>query len=81
MIHILLHEDHNIAISKNDAFTPDLLKSRSSHRRCTMEKDVPKKLATFTGKHLCWSLHLIKLKALFWKRKNMTPLVLKRHFF
>ena len=26
-----------------------------------------KKIAIFTGKHLCWSLFLIKLQALFYK--------------
>ena len=33
---------------------------RSSHRRCSVKKGVLKKFAYFTGKHLCWSLFLIK---------------------
>ena len=33
---------------------------KSSHRRCTIKKDV-KNFASFTGKHLCWSLFLTKL--------------------
>ena len=36
---------------------------RSSHRRCSVKKGVLKKFANFTGKHLCWSLFLIKLQA------------------
>ena len=34
--------------------------SRSSHRRCSAKKGVLKNDANFTGKHLCWSLFLIK---------------------
>ena len=29
---------------------------RSSHRRCSVKKGIPKNFANFTGKHLCWSL-------------------------
>ena len=36
---------------------------RSSHRRCSIKKGVLKISANFTGKHLCWCLFLIKLKA------------------
>ena len=36
---------------------------RSSHQRCSLKKGVLKNLANFTGKHLCWSLFLIKLQA------------------
>ena len=36
--------------------------SRSSHRRCSVKKDVLKRFANFT-KHPCWSLFLIKLHA------------------
>ena len=35
----------------------------ASHRRCDVKKDVLKNLANLTGKHLCWSLFLTKLKA------------------
>ena len=36
--------------------------SRSSHRRCSVKKGVLKNVASFTGKHLCWSLFFIKLQ-------------------
>ena len=36
---------------------------KSSHRSCSIKKAVPKTFEMFTGKHLCWSLFLIKLKA------------------
>ena len=36
--------------------------SRSSHRRCSVKKGVLKNLRNFTGKHLYWSLFLIKLQ-------------------
>ena len=42
---------------------------RSSHRRCSVKKDVLRNFKNFTGKHLCWSLSLIKLHVcnhLFW---------------
>ena len=38
---------------------------KSRHRRCSIQKTVLKKFATFTGKHLCWSHFLIKL--LIWR--------------
>ena len=34
--------------------------TRSSHRRCSINKAVFKNSAIFTGKHLCWSIFLIK---------------------
>ena len=37
---------------------------RSSHRRCTVKKSVPKNFVKLTGNHLCQSLFLIKLQAL-----------------
>ena len=33
---------------------------RSSHRRCSAKKGILKNFTKFTGKHLCWSLFLIK---------------------
>ena len=33
---------------------------KSSHRRCSVQRDVLNNLAIFTGKHLCWSLILWK---------------------
>ena len=35
---------------------------RTSHRKCSVKKGVLKTFAIFTGKHLCWSLFLIKLQ-------------------
>ena len=37
-------------------------KDKSSHRRCSVKRGVIKNCANFTGKHLCWSLFLIKLQ-------------------
>ena len=37
---------------------------RSSHRRCSLKKGLLKNFTIFIGKHLCWSLFLIKLQAL-----------------
>ena len=34
-----------------------------SHQRCSVKKDVLKNFANFTGRHLCWSLFLIKLQS------------------
>ena len=39
-----------------------LIGLRSSHLSCSIEKTVLKNFAIFTGKHLCWSLFLIKLQ-------------------
>ena len=33
-----------------------VIKSRSSHRKCSVKKGVLKNFSNFTGKHLCWSL-------------------------
>ena len=41
-----------------------VLTHRSSHQRCSIRKGVLKNFTKFTGKHLCQSLFLIKLKAL-----------------
>ena len=41
-----------------------LLKFRSSHRRCSLDKGVLKHFAKFTGKHLCQSLFLNKVAGL-----------------
>ena len=35
----------------------------SSHRKCSVKKDVLKYFPNFTRKHLCWSLFLIKFQA------------------
>ena len=35
---------------------------RNSHQKCSEKKIVLKNFAIFSGKHLCWSLFLIKLQ-------------------
>ena len=51
-------------------------KVRGSHSRCSIKNAVLKNFAKFTGKHLCWSLLLIKLQN-FWSaaslKKTPTP--------
>ena len=42
--------------------------ARSSHRRCSVRKDVLRNLTKFTEKHLCQSLFLMKLQAFIKKR-------------
>ena len=37
---------------------------RSSHRRCSVKKDVLRNFAKFTGKHLCQSLFFNKVAGL-----------------
>ena len=55
-------------------------KQRSSQRRCSVKKGVPKNFPNFAGKHLCWSLFLIKLRgfrpATFLKRDSNTGVYL-----
>ena len=48
--------------SKNTFFTNDFF--QSSCPKMFFKIDVFKNVANFTGKHLCWSLALIKLQAL-----------------
>ena len=38
-------------------------KDRSSGSQIFFKIDVPKNLRNFTGKHMCWSLFLVKFKA------------------
>ena len=46
--------------------------SRSSHRKCSVKKGVLKSFANLTGKHVCWSLFLIKLQIFIKKRLQYT---------
>ena len=55
-------------------FFPECNIFRSSHRRYSVKKGVLKNFANFKGKHLCWSLFLIKLQA--WR----LPTLLQRSF-
>ena len=50
---------------------------RSSHRRCSVKKDVLKNFAIFTGKHLCWRF-LIKLQA--WRLQHRIFFVIIQKF-
>ena len=43
-------------------------KARSSHQRCSIKKDVLRKFVKFTGKHLWYSLSLIRPATLLKKR-------------
>ena len=52
----------------------------SSHRRCSVKKGVLKNFANFKGKHLCWSLFLIKLQA-FRSATLIKKRLQHRHFF
>ena len=36
---------------------------RSNHYMCSIKKVVLKKFAIFVGKHMCWSLFLLKLSS------------------
>ena len=47
--------------------------NRSSHWRCSIKKAAPKNFIIFTGKHLCWSLFLIKLQACNIIKKRLQP--------
>ena len=59
----------------------ELVFYRRSHQRCSIKKALLKNIAIFTGKHLCWSLFLIKLEDLracnFIKRET-SPQVFSR---
>ena len=37
-------------------------KDKSSHQRRSVKEGIPKSFVNLTGKHLCWSLFLIKLQ-------------------
>ena len=56
----------------------NVLKFKSDHQRCSMKNGVLKNFINFTGKHLYWSLFLIKLQtwglepAAFLKRDSNT---------
>ena len=41
--------------------------SRSSYQRSSVEKAILIHFTNFTGKHLCWSLFLIKFTKAFWR--------------
>ena len=58
----LMLNDQKILLSNED-ITDLLGLFTSNHRRCSVKKGVLKKFANFTGKHLSWSLFLIKLQA------------------
>ena len=45
--------------------------TKSSHRRCYIKNHVLRNFAIFTGKHLCWSLFLIKLQTCIFIKKRL----------
>ena len=57
------------------------MKFRNSHWRCSVKKDNPKTFVNFTGKHLWWSLILIKFQAFSsatLHHKELMDLILKK---
>ena len=44
---------------------------RSSHQSCSIKKAVLKNFAIFTGKHLCWSLFLVRPATLLKRDYNL----------
>ena len=50
------------------SFLTFLMICRTSHRRCPAKQCVLKTFPNFTGKHLCWSLILVKFQA-FWSKR------------
>ena len=61
MIYILL--EHVSKHSKKGT-KESMIESRSSHRRCSLRKDVLKNFAKFTGKLQCQSLFFDKVASL-----------------
>ena len=45
--------------------------TRSSHRRCSVKKDVLRNFAKFTGKHLCQSLFFNKVAGKAIKKETL----------
>ena len=58
-----LFSSFSISISSFNIRISSLSLYRSSHRRCSVRKDVLRNFPKFTGKHLCQSLFLIKFQA------------------
>ena len=44
---------------------------RSSHRRCSLRKDILRNFAKFTGKHLCHGLFMSEPKACTFIKKRL----------
>ena len=53
---------HTIRALENGRFTVSEISFKSSHQRCSIRRTIFRNFAIFTGKHLCWSLFLIKLQ-------------------
>ena len=53
------------------------INQRSSHRRCSVRKDVPRNFAKFTGKHLCKSLlfNKVAVACSFIKNETLTQVL------
>ena len=61
-------------------FVKDLIDDRSSHRKCSVRKDVLRNFAKFTGKHLGESLFFNKVSGLstHYTFKNSAVCVLRQ---
>ena len=54
-----------------------ILKTRSSHQRCSIKKAILKNFVIFTGKRLCWSLFLTSYRPVtLWKGDSTTGIFL-----
>ena len=63
-IQVQVFDNRNEEVVKSDlSVLTDLntLKTRSSHRRCSVRKDVLRNFGKFSGKHLCQSLFFNKI--------------------
>ena len=56
-IHLKIIKRTDLLIAENELDR----NCKSSHRRYSVKRGVLKNFPNFTGKHLCWSLFLIKL--------------------
>ena len=62
LLHVWSVPPHKTALLSKNFILPCIPIPRSSHRRCSVRKDVVKHLGNVTQKHLCLSFFLIKLQ-------------------
>ena len=62
-------EIYNVSDLISLQFKINLIKLRSSQRKCSVKKGVPGKLAKFTGKHLCQSIFFNKVTGNFIEKR------------
>ena len=48
-----------------------ILKTRSSHQKCSIKEAILKNFAIFTGKRPCWSLFLTKLQTCYFMKRRL----------